>query len=278
MSYRYDMLFQLTTVPTQASKAISHTAGWSESHWRQNVLTQDDQILTRMLNARAGMLPKQAAMIGLRIGQFTIAGNRVLPGQTSIRKFLKPGQQGYSCDVPQMALELGASTSGVNSSKFSVRGIPDNQVVQGEYAPTDAWDQRLQEYMNALSSQGWQMLGRVLTNETFKINGISASGVCTLAVAPTFANGAQIRVLRCNDTNGAPVNGVYQASQVAGTTFVLNNWPQGVVVVAKGSVRVDAVDNFTLIDVEPSRIVVRKVGRPFEQYRGKRSRRRARAA
>ena len=189
MSFRYDMLFQLTTQPAQASKAISHTAGWSESHWRQNLLDASDQTLTRMLNARAAMLPKQASMVGLRIGQFTIAGNRVLPGQTSIRKFLKPGQALYSCDVPQMALELGASTSGVNSSKFSVRGVPDNQVVQGEYAPTDAWGDRLQEYMNTLEANGWQMIGRVLTNPTQKIESISVTGNCVTYDVPAFGNG-----------------------------------------------------------------------------------------
>ena len=278
MSFRYDMLFQLTTVPQQASKAISHTAGWSESHWRQNALDANDQLLTRMLNARAAMLPKQAAMVGLRIGQFTISGNRVLPGQTSIRKFLKPGQAGYSCDVPQMALELGASTSGINSSKFSVRGIPDNQVVQGEYAPTDNWDARLQEYINSLSAQGWQMIGRVLTNATQKIESVSTTGNCVTYDVPVFANGAQIRVLRCRDTNGFPISGVFQVSNLVGRAFDLSNWPQGSVVKNSGSVRVDAVDNFTIVDVEVSRVVVRKVGRPFEQYRGKRSKKRVRAA
>jgi hypothetical protein len=278
MAYRYDMLFQMTTAPTQASKAIAHTAGWSESHWRQDSLPQTDDKLQRLLNARAAMLPKQAGMVGLRIGQFTLQGNRLLPGQTSIRKFLKPGQQGYSCDVPQMALELGGSTSGINSSKFAVRGMPDNQVVNGEYSPTDAWDQRLQEYINALEAQGWQMVGRVLTNQTYRINSISISGGCTLGVAVPWANGAQIRLLRCNDLNGFPVNGVYQADQVAGSTFLLKNWPANVAVQDKGSARVDAIDFFTFVDIEVSRVVVRKVGRPFEQYRGRRSKRRARAA
>jgi hypothetical protein len=278
MSFRYDMLFQLTTQPAQASKAISHTAGWSESHWRQNLLDASDQTLTRMLNARAAMLPKQASMVGLRIGQFTIAGNRVLPGQTSIRKFLKPGQALYSCDVPQMALELGASTSGVNSSKFSVRGVPDNQVVQGEYAPTDAWGDRLQEYMNTLEANGWQMIGRVLTNATQKIESISVTGNCVTYDVPAFGNGAQIRILRCKDLDGFPISGVFQVSDLVGRAFNLSNWPAGVAVKNSGSVRVDAVDNFTIIAVEPSRIVVRKVGRPFEQYRGKRSKKRVRAA
>lgn len=124
MSFRYDMLFQLTTQPAQASKAISHTAGWSESHWRQNLLDASDQTLTRMLNAHAAMLPKQASMVGLRIGQFTIAGNRVLPGQTSIRKFLKPGQALYSCDVPQMALELVLARRASTARNFPCAACP----------------------------------------------------------------------------------------------------------------------------------------------------------
>jgi hypothetical protein len=278
MPYRYDMLFQLTTAPTQATKAIAHTAGWSESHWRQTLLAQDSPALTRLLRSRASCLPKQGAMIGLRIGNFTIAGNRLLPGQTSIRKFLKPGPATFNCDVPQMALELGGATSGLNSSKFSVRGMPDNQVVNGEYAPQDAWDQYLQEYMNALTADGWQMIGRVLSNPTYAINGISTTGVCTLKVLVPFVNGTQIRLLRVRDENGFPISGVFNASQVAGSTFVLDNWVQGTVVKGTGSVRVDAIDLFTFTDMEVSRVVTRKVGRPFEQYRGKRSKRRVKAA
>ena len=71
---------------------------------------------------------------------------------------------------------------------------------------------------------------------------------------------------------------MFQVSDLAGRAFNLSNWPAGVAVKNSGSVRVDAVDNFTIIAVEPSRIVVRKVGRPFEQYRGKRSKKRVRAA
>jgi hypothetical protein len=272
------MLFQLTTQPTQAAKATARTAGWSESHWRQDSLAPENDILVRLLNARAGMLPKQAAMVGLRIGQFTKEGNRLLPGQTSVRKFLKPGQAGYSCDVPQMALELGGSTSGINSSKFTVRGMPDNQVVNGEYAPTDAWDQRLQEFMNSLEAQGWQMVGRVLTNQSYKVVSVSATGVCALGVPTPFANGNTVRLLRCNDELGRPVNGVYTVSQNAGSTFLFDNWPQGVTVSAKGTVRLDAIDFFTYTNIEVSKVVVRKVGRPFGSYRGKRSKRRVRAA
>ncbi len=275
MAYRYDMLFQLTTAPTQAAKAISHTAGWSESHWRQTLLAQDNQTLNRLLRGRAAMLPKQAAMVGLRVGNFTIQGNKLLPGQTSIRKFLKPGPATFSCDVPQMAIELGGSTSGLNSSKFAVRGMPDGQVVNGEYSPNADWDQFLQEYMNALTVDGWQMIGRVLSNPTYAIDAISASGVCTLKVLTPFANGAQIRLLRVRDNQGFSISGVFSAAQVAGSTFLLEGWPQGTVVSRNGSIRVDAIDLFTFTDMEVSRVVVRKVGRPFEQYRGRRSKSRA---
>jgi hypothetical protein len=278
MPYRYDMLFQLTTEPVQTTKAISHTAGWSESHWRQTLLPPESQALTRLLRARAGLLPLEGAMVGMRIGNFTIQGNRLLPGQTSIRKFLMPGSGTFRTDVPQMALELGGSTSGLNSSKFSVRGVPDGQVVNGEYSPTDIWGQQLQEYQNALTVDGWQMLGRVLSNPTFKIVSISALGVCTLSVAAPFPNGSQIRLLRVKDEDGFPISGVFNASQVQGSTFVLDGWPAATIVKNSGSCRVDAIDLFTFVEVNPSRIVVRKVGRPFEQYRGKRSRRRVRAA
>jgi len=278
MPFRYDMIFQLTTAPAQATKAIAHTGSWSESHWRDNALDQTNQVLNRLLRARAGMLPKQAAMVGLRVGNFTIQGNRLLPGQTSLRKFTKPGPATYNCDVPQMALELSGSTSGLNNSKFAARGMPDDQVLNGEYNPVNGWDGQLNEYMQALSGDGWQMLGRVLSNPTFKIVSISISGVCTLSILVPFANGAQIRLLRCKDVNGSPVAGVYNASQVAGSTFLLDGWPAGVAVQNSGAARVDAIDLYTFVDVEVSRVVVRKVGRPFAGYRGKRSKRRARVA
>jgi len=274
--YRYDMLLQLTTSPTQAGKAIAHSGGWSESHWRADLLPPSNVNIQRLLNARAACLPRQAAMIGLRIGTFTLAGNKVLPGPTSITRFLKPGGA-FDCDVPQMGLELSGSTGGANSSRFTMRGIPDAQVVNGEYAPSVAFKNRVQEYMNSLSGNNWAMLGRVLSNPTYRIVGITGLGVATFTAAPAVAVGDYMRLLRTKDEDQFPVEGAFYVSAVVGNTVTYANFP-AVVVRDSGNARKDEVAIYSFLDVNTSRVVVRKVGRPFEQYRGRRSKRRVRAA
>lgn len=277
MPYRYDMMLQLTTKPVNAQTAIPHTGGWSESHWRNDLIPFVHPNVTRLLQGRAGALPKQASIVGLRICNYTVSGNRLLPGATSITKFLMPGA-GYDCDVPQMGLEMGASTNGQNSNRFTLRAIPDAMVVFGEYSPTPEFSRAINEICQNLSGNGWCIQGRVLSNLTYRVVGVTALGVATLNGAPAVAVGDYMRTLRIRDVDGFSIEGAFYVSAVAGNTVTLMGWPADTVVQGSGFMRKDEVNLFPISSVVPSRVVVRKVGRPFEQYRGKRSRKKTRAA
>ena len=94
MPYRLNVLFAVTTAPTDPLRAVPHSGGWSETHWSDIVPNQALNFNT-LLMQRALMLPTQCAIIGYRQATYTVAGNRLIPGGTSTAKLLLPGQRKF---------------------------------------------------------------------------------------------------------------------------------------------------------------------------------------
>ena len=274
MPSRVSFLFALTTDPDDRGSASPHSAGWSESWWRTGITTSSEPAIRELGQARARMLPLEASIIGFRIGVYTLSGNKIIPSGSSTGKLSFAGVSGAFTDLPQVALEMSGKTGGgANVSRFTLRGIPDSIMLKGEYQPNVNFKGTLTRFTNKLISGNWNFLGRDLGQPVAQVLSIAA-GVMTTDGGLGVAVGDFVRLLRVFDGYGESVQGAYRVTVVgAGNTYTLAGFDPAIVVLNSGSARKDVVALFPFSEVEPSRATIRKVGRPFESYRGRRSKR-----
>jgi len=269
------ILMQCTTDPSNATDAGQHTGGWSESFWSETPIVPTNLFWNRLLQARAKLLPTQARIVGFRFSTYTISGNRFLPGGSSTGRLNIPGGSGLVTDMPQVALMFaGSALGGPNSTRFTVRCVPDDMVKRGEYQPNGAYRALVTDFCRELVDGGWCMLGRDLTLPTAVVVSV-APPVITLAdnIAAVIGTDA-IRLLNVKDTQGNPLSGAFRTVSLAGVAYTVSGLPD-VTAGAGGSARVDKPTLYRFASVEPNRAVARKIGSPFERYVGKASKRRA---
>lgn len=274
MPTRISYLFALTTAPDDRETASPHSAGWSESWWRAGVAAAAAPEIAALAQSRAALLSSQASIIGFRLAVYTLAGNKIVPVGTKTGKFQYPGPALYNTDLPQVALEMSGKTGGgPNTSRFTMRGVPDPVMIKGEYQPIPAWKGLVTRFTNRLVADGWNFLGRDLAQPVAQVLTI-ANGVMTTDGGLGVAQGDYIRLLRVFDVNKQSIQGSFRVTVVgAGNAYTLAGMDAGVSVLNSGAARKDVVAVFPFSEVSPARAVVRKVGRPFESYRGRRSKR-----
>ena len=270
MPSRISFLFQFTTDPPAGYGARRHTAGWSESLWYPDADPPAGR-LDFLAGDRARILPSAAAIIGQRIQVYTLEGNRLKPGGASTLKVNYPGNQLWTCDIPQMALEVALKASGApNSSRILIRGIPDDQVLGGEYTGTATYKGQVTTYLNRMQNLNFQFLGRNLSNISVRVISIAANLLVTDVPCGAIP-GDYVRLLRVYDINGRPISGSFRVQSGSGVNLTLLGLPAGLAVEQSGACRKDEFALRSIASHEIGRIRVKKVGRPFEGYRGRRS-------
>ena len=274
MPLKFSALFALTTTPTNLAQAQPHSGGWSESIW-DTANTPTDVLLSweQLLDARAALLPINASIIGYRIQQYTISVNKFLPGGTSGAKLLLPGNELYTGDLPQVSLMLSASSNNAqNTRRFTLRGMPDSFMVGGEFQPTAPYLARLTNYRTTLQQGNWYFPGRDLAQPERRVLSI-AGNVVNVDNAVGFVQGGYLRFHRCTADNGNVVEGSYPINLIVGTAITLGGLPATTLTKPSGTCRNDVAILVLINTVTAGRAVVRKIGRPFELYRGRRSKR-----
>jgi hypothetical protein len=99
-----------------------------------------------------------------------------------------------------------------------------------------------------------------------------AANVVTLSAPLGAVVGTDfMRFRRCYDDAGNIIDGAYLVTAAAGNTVTLGGFANRTLTKASGTARIDRIILVPFGTVKPARIVVRKVGRPFESYRGKAS-------
>lgn len=275
MSSKITFIFNMATAPDNLAVSNVHTGGWSESFWQPANVPSTFPAIAQLALKRAALLPKTASIVGVRIGLYTIDGNRLLPNGASTFSQRFPGSPSYDTDLPQVSLMCsGRSLAGANSSKLTLRCIPDEMMVGGEYKPTANFTTALNNFFTELTGgKGWSFLGRILSNDTGRVEAV-AGGDLTTDLDLGLAK--YVRFLRVYNTNGDPVTGSFRITGIGGppTVYHLAGLPAGTVVANSGLCRSDAIALLSFNAVSFKRAVVRKIGRPSESYRGRASRRR----
>jgi len=275
MPSKLTFIFQTQTEAADASLARPHSGGWTESIWRLGTSTTI-QTINQLAEFRARLLPAQTSIVGYRQQVFTLDGNSLIAGGASTGNLNQPGRSNYQCDLPQVALQCSLRSDGnPNSGRLVLRGIPDSQMVTGEYAPNAQFKASVTEYLAILAATQCQFLGRSLAAPNVRVLSIT-NGVITTDVATGAAQGNFIRLLRVRETFGNPVTGTYRVSAPpVGFAYTVAGLSNDIVVLNSGRARLDLLALFPITSGSTGRSRVKKIGRPFESFRGRASKRRA---
>jgi len=268
-TFKCTMLFQLQTGASSGTIG-SRIGGWSESWYNSEPLDTIKPLFATLCQRRAAMLPTGAAIIGQRYQQ-------VVPHVTSsqVGSNYYPGTSATAPDVPQMAIlvKIGALAGVPNIRQWAMRGLPDARVINGEYFPTVAFTTAFDAFCLGLIS--FQFRGVNLQADQGAINFIDAGGDVWLNSPLTVTAGQLIQVIKATNASDRLVGGRYQVESVSNSTnFQLRNYDLGLVQGGTARIYEMIYPSVNATDCTLGRVTVRKVGRPFFSYRGRRSNRR----
>jgi hypothetical protein len=167
----------------------------------------------------------------------------------------------------------GTATGQPNSSRFTLRGIPDSQMTRGEYQPDSGYKSLVTQFCNQLSNNAWAFLGRDLSKPSQKVMSIAGNVVTLQGAIGAVAMTDYMRFRRVYDDLGKPVTGSFLIQTIVGNAYTLAGFDGATLTAPSGTARVDAIRLCDFGTVAPSRAVVRKIGRPFASYRGRQSKR-----
>jgi len=267
--YKCTMLMQLTTGGGEAT-ALARIGGWSESWYWAGTVQNMPSAFNLLCQRRAAMLPSFAAVVGQRYQQ-------VVPHVTSsqVANVTFPGTAANLPDVPQMSIlvKCGAQSGVPNVRQWAMRGLPDARVVNGEYVPSVNFTAAFEAFKDQL--QLFNFRGVNLQADQAQINFVDASGNINLLSPLTVAEGAVVQVIKTMNSESRLVGGRFQVDAGPTTTVIpVKQWNLGLT--EGGTVRIYEIiyPQVNKATTNLGRITVRKVGRPFFSFRGRRSNRR----
>lgn len=246
--------------------ANPHGYGFTESFWANtnDIATLHGSLVGNLFPKRAALLPKGASVVAARYYSDT-GGRGVLFGLA-----LRGGS--YATDLVNCAL-LAFTRNPVApvQRRWWIHNVPDNQFGLGEYSPTQAYAAAMANFLGALNPYFYQGISR--TGDTAIVS-ITSGGLVTLGANSPFAVGTQVTVSRTLTGLGRRFGGLFAVASVGplATQFTLTGWQAGACVGGRAFVK-----GKTLYQIgggpgaNTGRAGTRRVGRPFDLYRGRRS-------
>ena len=280
----------VTTDPSDRTAASPHSGGWSESFYTQSGGFQDLDFFQAWANQRAQLLAGECSVVGFRQQNYTISGNKLLPGGAASGHLNYPGTWPKDLDVPQAALMVNFTVGGQPQTiRHRLAGVPDSQVTFGEWQPDPQYRGAVTKYISAVMvgfgvGAPLAAVTHDLAQQEVRVNSITPlqdGNTATLVTSGATGTvpGGYIRLHRVRDDDGLPVSGAFlvNATQAVGqgqqSYTIAGYLTAQKVTQPNGLARNDLLVVNGITAGVPNRIVVRKIGRPFEQYRGRRSRR-----
>lgn len=280
MPTKVTLLFTQPTGPGAGQTGTGRTrvGGWSESY----ICDLTDLALVRarvyssgawgfgLANARSLLLPRMGAIVGERFQQ-------VLPkiGSSATDAVRRVGST-WDTDVPNMALLVHASSSIQNSiRRWALKDIPDTQVTFGEYSPLPAYKSVVDIFLAEMNSWGFAVQNATAAKSD--ILTITAAGLVTLPAASPFVVNDVLNFHKCQYLLAFNTFSFKRKVLSLGplpTQFTIQD-PLGVDLINGDCQRVQLVYSpISTSSAVADKVCVRKIGRPFDQFRGRRSKRR----
>jgi len=267
-------LFNAVTVDDAGN--AQRSGGWSESVYGDGIIDSlaFNTKWAALLNARAALLPENTTIIGERVQTVDPLG----PARTY--ENIYPGTNATQNDLPQVALEYQLrSATGFNRRPMILRGTPDIRIVRGEYSGIGAYNAALSAFFSQLVGN-WLM--RCIDRTQPKIRVVlwnqGAEHICTTETPHGLAPNDVVLQYSGLDSAFKKRSGKYRVSTVSDAThFTVFNFP-GALSLAGGKMRKEVIQFLPMTinnqEIVTPLAVVRKVGRPFHLFRGRRSTRR----
>ena len=269
---RLSTIIQVTTSPTDLTVARAHTGGWSESIWTTLNANAYRPLWSIMQQKRALLLPLAASIVGFRTQIYTISTNKILPGGAVSGRLQVPGTNSNKTDLPQVSLQLSTTGAGVpNTNRLVLRGIPDDVMKNGEYQPDSVFKGLVTQFATSLLGNNFGFVGRDLSQLSVRVEAIAGTSITVDQIPGTgLDQGDYVRLNRVIGDNGSPIQGVFKVNSVNGRVLVMTQ-TVGNLSKPSGTLHRDLLAYFAFGSITPIRAVVKKIGRPFESYRGRRS-------
>lgn len=177
--YKCTALMNITTgldnpVPRKRAAGVSEGIYTTQSN-PNTVQTMFEELCRK----RAPLLPVGAVIIGQRYQTVDPVG----PASVVNRAF--PASSALGCDYPNLSLQMNSKGVGVrNVRRGFIRLMPDIMIKDGEFFPgNDTWMRSLQNYFVALS--GWQFRGDDLTVPLVPLVGYTPESSTTEGIVET---------------------------------------------------------------------------------------------
>ena len=245
--------------------------GETESHYldTNTFPTNGVDLITRLATKRAAFLPKLAQVAGYRWQ--TIADTA---GASSAGDLFLPGSAAFPSDLPQAAIKITAqSQNNLNKKEMELRVIPDSVLTSGEFNPSPAFTAAVRAFLNELTTSGWCFRGVKKDASTAPINYIEDTGVFHLTKDLAYNDGDTLQVLRTKNLANRQKGGFYVCVKVGARTGTLVRWDHGLT--SGGKLRLAGIVyppyKFDTNAVAAAESMVKKVGRPSNGYRGRKS-------
>lgn len=283
MATKIVILFSQTTTRPESQPAVNfagkqRTGGWSESFYGPDSIESVITLLKGpaapgqfpVLQARANLLGNSASIVGVRLYQ----GGA---GKGQLLNLAYNGNNGAS-DQPGLSVLFSATSNTTGQSRrWLTCGWADSDCEGGEWTPDPDTVNRVQQYFAAIGGAGW--LAQT-NNSQVNIFSIAANGAVTTLAPVAFAVGNVVTIKNTTLTaTGQRVGGKYVVSAIGplNTNFTIAGWPTFASTGGTAGIVGAAFQAFSGCTLSAVRTTFRKIGRPFDGYRGKKSRRRATA-
>jgi len=270
MATKCTMLIQTGTVLSTGKPG--RLGGFSESWYTNRVF--DASLVTaffQLCQVRAALLPQTSTIVGARFQQT----DGYTSGASESVNVNLPGTSGILTDSPQMALKIQINASASANKKLIIlRSLPDAIVVTGEYAPSTAFNTALQNFVTTLGVGQWCWRGQQLDATAVPVLTIGADGTYFTSQPSTLASGNLVKVLRTRNAAGRQKGGLYSINVTGPSSGVIVGWNHGVCTggrLRKYNIIFPQAPTSGPLNYGTPQCIVKKVGRPFNQYRGRKS-------
>lgn len=268
MIVKCTMLIQQLTNSSNPNAAKHRLAGWSESVYDESATDRATVSNFRALcQKRAAMLPIGGIIVGQRYQRIDTAAQ----SQTDVEQF--PGSSNLACDLPSTSLFCKVLGGGKNFRPTYFRGIPDTACVEGEFVRGGTIEQALNAYQTEL--QGYSFKGQDLNLPYIPIVSVVGTTKLVTSIAAHGLIVGDMVKLKNVEITGGKVNAVYRVTTVpSAMTFTISANPgfDGL----NGFLRKATIVYIEIVkapNIAIGRIVTKKVGRPFEQFVGRKPKR-----
>lgn len=221
-----------------------------------------------LASARAVILPTQCDIVGYRVQQVS-----PLPVGPSDSDTLSYRGLDVRTDMPQVSIRV--RLKGLATTNFRVqvvRCIPDEYILNGEFTPTQQFQNKVDSFVAALS--GWSFKAKDKDQNKIPIIEITIAGVVETGVAHALIEGNKVQIGRGRTiASRKSFAGVFRVSKVTDAThFTID--PYLIPLIVRGGYCQKLLTIYPGIDTINSKVgksTTKKVGRPFDVFIGRQS-------